>query len=168
MVNIEHIYSQWVKKIHSFCNMIIVVIVDKNSQVRIGIIGSGDVVSERFLEAAKDNKRCMPVTWTVYDPTAYDLIKGLFGGKTYQIGRTASKMRIKNMCKKMKSLMQPRTKVRGFLVDFILNLPIRPMDKSMAFLKMSKIINYVPFRFFLNIFFWNLYTEIYFEPGAVK
>jgi len=32
----------------------------------------------------------------------------------------------------------------------------------------KKIINYIPLKKFLNIFLWNLYTEIYFELEVVK
>ena len=32
----------------------------------------------------------------------------------------------------------------------------------------KKIIKYIPFKKFLNIFFWNIYSEIYFELEVVK
>jgi len=32
----------------------------------------------------------------------------------------------------------------------------------------KKIIKYIPFKKFLNIFFWNIYSEIYYELEVVK
>lgn len=51
---------------------------------------------------------------------------------------------------------------------FVRKMELRTTSKTSKKTFQKRIINYLPLKFLLNIFFWNLYTEIYFELEVVK
>ena len=48
------------------------------------------------------------------------------------------------------------------------NVELKTTSKSRIKNLHKKIVNYIPFKKILNIFFWNLYTEIVFELEVIK